>query len=72
MSIRDLKVIIMYLCKRPRAGVCDFRTDLKSSTDDAFIISTGNLFHKVEPRCTLGISNQLPGCVPSHVFNVFV
>ena len=45
-TVRDLKYIIYFLVKGTLTR-CVFRTDLKFSTDYAFIISAINLFHKM-------------------------
>jgi len=45
--IRDLKDK-NYLSVKATLNRCVFRKDLKVSRDDGFLISSGNLFHKVE------------------------
>jgi len=49
ITIRDLKdtYLSYYLSVKETLNRCVFKMDLKFSSDDAFLISSGNLFHKV-------------------------
>jgi len=48
VNVSDLKDN-NYLSVKATLNMCIFRKDLKYSRDDTFLISAGNLFHKVGP-----------------------
>ena len=55
-----------YLSMKATLSKCVFRKDLKYSRDDAFLISAGNLFHKVG-AATLNAQTLAPAIVSNWI-----